>query len=352
MTTVLVTGGAGFVGSTLAIGLRSHREGRFIALDNLKRRGSELNISRLRAAGVEFVHGDIRAPEDLELPDIDVIVECSAEPSVLAGYTTAPSYVVNTNLGGTVNCLELARRCRADVVFLSTSRVYPIAPINQLAYHETDTRFVLDDVQALAGASGRGLTEAFTLEGARSLYGATKLCSELLLREYGEMYGIRTVVNRCGVLAGPWQMGKVDQGVIALWAARHLYGGQLQYVGFGGEGRQVRDVLHVDDLLRLVEYELDHFDVVDGETFNVGGGVEVSTSLQELTATCRVATGVELPIGSDPVTRPADVRIYLTDNGRVSGRTGWRPEKTVGEIVDDVCGWLRDHQAVLAPILA
>ena len=108
------------------------------------------------------MHGDIRAPEDLELPDIDVIVECSAEPSVLAGYTTAPSYVVNTNLGGTVNCLELARRCRADVVFLSTSRVYPIAPINQLAYHETDTRFVLDDVQALAGASGRGLTEAFT----------------------------------------------------------------------------------------------------------------------------------------------------------------------------------------------
>jgi CDP-paratose 2-epimerase len=123
--TRLITGGAGFVGSNLALMFRADQEDlRIIAFDNLKRRGSEHNIERLRTAGVEFIHGDIRAREDLlTLPRIDVLLECAAEPSVLAGVQEPPDYVVNTNLFGTVNCLELARRDGADVMFLSTSRV-------------------------------------------------------------------------------------------------------------------------------------------------------------------------------------------------------------------------------------
>ena len=125
---VLITGGAGFVGSSLGLGLaQRYPDWKIIALDNLKRRGSELNIPRLKQAGIEFVHGDVRNAEDLEasaLP-VDLILECSAEPSVLAGYTS-PGYVLQTNLIGTINCLELARQTQADFIFLSTSRVIPL----------------------------------------------------------------------------------------------------------------------------------------------------------------------------------------------------------------------------------
>jgi CDP-paratose 2-epimerase len=354
MKTILVTGGAGFVGSCLAIGLRKERPGtRVVSLDNLKRRGSELNLPRLREAGVEFIHGDVRNMEDLEsVGPIDLILECSAEPSVLAGYTSSPNYLVNTNLGGTINCLELARKHGAGMIFLSTSRVYPVETLNALRYGEQSTRFALDDEQSVAGVSRRGISEDFPLEGARSLYGATKLCSELILREYAEMYSLRTVVNRCGVLTGPWQMGKIDQGVVVLWAAKHFFGGSLRYIGYGGQGKQVRDMLHVDDLCRLILHQIDRLDELAGQTFNVGGGPAVSVSLQELTALCRDLTGRAIPIESEPADRPADIRIYLTDNARVASATGWRPEKDVPAIMEDICAWMRDHQEALAPIFS
>jgi CDP-paratose 2-epimerase len=347
MATILITGGAGFVGSTLAIGLRTHLSGaRIIAFDNLRRRGSEINLRRLQEAGVEFVHGDVRSVEDLDaVGAADVVLDCSAEPSVLAGYTTSPSYVVRTNLEGSFNCFEFARRWGADVMFLSTSRVYPVAALNELRFHEAASRFELDEDQVLPGASARGLSEEFPLEGARSLYGATKLCAELLLAEYRVMYGLRTVVNRCGVLAGPWQMGKVDQGVVALWVARHLFDGSLSYIGFGGEGRQVRDLLHVDDLLQLVVQQLADFDRLDGETFNVGGGRAVSASLQELTTVCQEVSGHAIPIDREPEDRPADVRVYISDCSRVTSATSWAPTRSVATIVDDTYRWMHDHRS-------
>lgn len=351
---VLVTGGAGFVGSRLAMGIKEARpEVRVTALDNLRRRGSELNLPRLRAAGVDFVHGDIRNGDDIDAAGpADVILECSAEPSVLAGYGGSPRYVIDTNLAGTVNCLEAARNWGAGVVFLSTSRVYPVKALEGLAWREEATRFELDSDQPVPGATTQGISESFPLEGARSLYGVTKLCSELLLQEFGELYGVRSVVNRCGVIAGPWQMGRTDQGVAALWVARHVYGGSLNYIGYGGTGKQVRDLLHVDDLLRLVMYELDHLDALNGETFNVGGGRKSSASLQELTTLCRAATGRSLDIGSVTEDRPADIRIYITDHARVTARTGWEPRHDVRRIVEDIYRWIRDNEEALKPILA
>src|SRR6202008_348292 len=104
--------------------------------------------------------------------------------------------------------------------------------------------------------------------GSRSLYGASKLASELLIEEYRTMYGLRAIVNRCGVIAGPWQMGKVDQGFVVLWAARHLFGQPLTYTGFGGDGPQVRDVLHIADLFELIKIELDNLSRLNGSVFN------------------------------------------------------------------------------------
>ncbi|MBX3178502.1 MAG: NAD-dependent epimerase/dehydratase family protein [Candidatus Hydrogenedentes bacterium] len=353
MQSILVTGGAGFVGSSLALGLKARFGApRVVALDNLRRRGSELNLSRLRAGGVDFLHGDIRVAADLEeAGGFDLLIECSAEPSVLAGFQGSPRYVIDTNLTGTLNCLEAARRHGAALIFLSTSRVYPLAALRGLACVEAETRLELAPDQSLAGASARGVAEDFPLEGSRSLYGATKLASELMMLEYLAMYGLRGIVNRCGVLTGPWQMGKADQGVVVLWAARHLYGGPLSYIGFGGQGKQVRDILHIDDLTDLIYRQIDQLDALSGRTFNVGGGRPVSVSLRELTALCAAETGRSMEIGSELADRPADVPLYLTDHARVTEATGWRPELTAEATVASVCRWIRDHRDLLAPVL-
>ncbi|HEX6817000.1 MAG TPA: NAD-dependent epimerase/dehydratase family protein [Ktedonobacterales bacterium] len=349
--TILITGGAGFVGSNLAIDLKLRASGRrVLALDNLHRRGSEANLPRLRAAGVEFVHGDIRNPEDLRLEDqlrgegIDLLLECSAEPSVLAGYGAAPDYVLNTNLVGTINCLEVARRHGADVIFLSTSRVYPISALGELRTVEDETRFELTAEQLLPGASARGVAEDFPLEGARSLYGATKLCSELLIQEYGAMYGVRAIINRCGVLTGPWQMGKVDQGVFALWIAMHYFQRELAYIGWGGEGKQVRDLLHIDDLADLIDVQLAGFGTHAGRTYNVGGGRECSLSLLETTRLCQQLTEHTIPIQHIDENRPADLKLYITDTSRVSEATGWRPRRSAQETLEAIYHWIREHE--------
>ena len=203
---ILVTGGAGFVGSNLAVRLAAeYPNANIIAFDNLKRRGSELNVSRFNEVGVTFVHGDVRSKEDFIFPEkIDFILDCAAEASVLAGVTSSAEYVINTNLVGTLNCLELARRDEADIIFMSTSRVYPIGELNKINVSEHETRFVIDDNQIITGVSKSGINEEFPSTGVRSLYGATKLSSELFVQEYINSYNIKGVINRCGVITGPW----------------------------------------------------------------------------------------------------------------------------------------------------
>lgn len=351
---ILVTGGAGFVGAAVCQALRRAWPGaEVVAFDNLRRRGSELNLERLSAAGVRFVHGDVRSAADLLglSPAPQLIVECSAEPSAQAGYGGSPEYLVETNLAGCYHCLELARRCGADFVFVSTSRVYPYGRLNSLRYRQTPSRFELEEAQPCPGASAAGISEDFPLDGPRSLYGMTKLAAELMVGEYAAAYGLRYVINRCGLIAGPWQMGKTDQGVVALWAASHFFGGALSYIGFGGEGRQVRDVLHVDDFCDLLLEQLEHFSLYQGQIFNVGGGPENSLSLRELTDICQKLAGRSVPVGAVAETRPADVRIYVTDARRLHGVRGWKPRRSAVQAVEDIFGWLAEHEHRLRPVL-
>jgi len=306
---LLITGGAGFVGSNLALRLKEDEpHSRIVVLDNLIRKGSELNLPRLRKAGIKFIHGDIRKPKDLKAAGgFDLMLECSAEPSVLAGYSGSPRYVIDTNLVGSINCFEAARQRRSDILFFSTSRVYPINAICGLDYVERKTRLEVKAKQKARGISLRGIAEDFPLDGPRSLYGATKLASEIILQEYIQMYGIRGIINRCAVISGPWQMGKVDQGFLVLWAARHLYGGELSYIGFGGKGKQVRDVLHIDDLYALLRLQLKDIRRHSGKIYNVGGGRDNSVSLCELTGICQRITGRKIRIGSVGRMRQADI---------------------------------------------
>jgi CDP-paratose 2-epimerase len=351
---ILVTGGAGFVGSSLALAFkRNQSEATVVVLDNLKRRGSELALERLRAGGVEFAHGDVRVSDDLAaIGPVDLLIEASAEPSVHAGYDGNSNYLIHSNLLGAVNCLEYARRHGAALVFLSSSRVYPIAPLRALPLERGATRFVLRADADVPGVNVAGISERFPLLGNRSLYGATKLAAELLIEEYKAMYGVRALVNRCGVISGPWQMGKVDQGFIVLWMARHLFGGSLTYMGFGGEGFQVRDVLHVDDLYDLLAKQLDDLDRHSGQTvYNVGGGMENSVSLRELTQFCQELSGKRIEIGRIAETRDADIPFYVSDCTAVHKATDWKPQRKLSVVLENVWQWLVDHRGQLEPIL-
>jgi CDP-paratose 2-epimerase len=353
LNNLLITGGAGFVGSNLAILFREARPDLAVTvLDSLKRRGSELNLPRLRAAEVEFRHGDIRCPDDFDdLPPFDLLIDCSAEPSVQAGLGGSPRSVLDTNLVGTINCLEAARARRAAFLFLSTSRIYPIAPLNDLPYAETGTRFRWVDAPGIPGFSAHGIAESFTLAGARSFYGASKLAAEQLIQEYVYSYGMRAIIDRCGLLAGPWQMGKVDQGVVTLWVARHFFGRPLRYTGFGGLGKQVRDVLHVHDLFDLLELQLEAPERWDGRVYNVGGGTDLSVSLRELTALCIEETGKTVPIAQVPETAGVDLRVYVTDARKAEVDFGWRPTKGPARIVRDIRAWIEEHEDTLASLL-
>ncbi|MEZ5053619.1 MAG: NAD-dependent epimerase/dehydratase family protein [Chitinophagales bacterium] len=350
---ILITGGAGFVGSAMALSLKAkYPSYEIYVLDNLKRRGSELNLPRLKAAQIHFVHGDIRNKEDFDgLPKIDCIIEASAEPSVLAGIDNTPDYLINTNLNGTVNCLNFATKNKSDFIFLSTSRIYPIETIENTNYIEAATRFEIAEEQQTKGFSIKGISEDFPLDNYRSLYGTTKLASELFIQEYKQFFGLKTVINRCGVLTGPWQMGKIDQGVVVLWLAKHYWNQQLSYIGYGGKGKQVRDMLHTDDLFRLIDWQMHHIDAINGEIFNVGGGREISVSLQELTTYCQEITGNTIPIQEVPENRAADIRIYITDNSKVTAKTGWKPEIQPKQILEEIFVWMKEHEAQLATIL-
>ena len=342
MNRVLITGGAGFVGSNLAVSLAArHRDWEILALDNLYRRGSALNLPRLEEAGVEFIEGDVREPADLSrLGAISALIECSAEPSVMSGVDGDTGYLVHTNLTGAYNCLELARRDGAFVVFLSTSRVYPVEPQLELRLEEAPTRFELAAEQEIAGVSPAGISERFPLEGARTLYGATKLAAELLIEEYRAGLGVPAVIDRCGVIAGPWQMGKVDQGVFTHWMLAHHFGNPLSYIGYGGTGKQVRDLLHVEDLVDLVERQLLDPTSWDGRTVNVGGGRECSLSLLETTEICQRLTGKEVPIEPVPKTRTGDVPIYLSDCAKLFGLDEWRPRRSAEQVLTDIHAWI------------
>jgi CDP-paratose 2-epimerase len=176
------------------------------------------------------------------------------------------------------------------------------------------------------------------------LYGATKLAAELLIEEYRASYGLRAVVNRCGVIAGPWQMGKVDQGVFTYWMLAHHFRRPLSYIGFAGSGKQVRDLLHVDDLVALLDEQLLEPDRWDGVVANVGGGRECCLSLVETTALCSEITGNTTEVARSTESRPGDIPLYISDCARLMQHTPWRPRHGPREILADIHRWICDNE--------
>ncbi|MCC7491072.1 MAG: NAD-dependent epimerase/dehydratase family protein [Fimbriimonadaceae bacterium] len=353
---ILITGGAGFVGANLAqwLAARGHR---VFVMDNLVRRGSELNLPRLKEQGITFVHGDVRCAEDfVALPkDIEVVLECCAQPSAIDGYAN-PLFDINNNTIGLLNTLEFARRCGAGLVFWSTNKTYAGVHINKFPVVEQDSRWVWDKA-AIAAEYGdklpagfdpdHGFSAEFTVDGKdHSIYGLSKIMADLACQEWSDAFGVKTVINRFSCLAGEGQFGKSAQGWVAWWAIAFHFGLPLKYIGWAG--KQVRDALFIEDICRLIETEIGMLDQLAGRVFNVGGGRDITLSLREATALMERRFGWSVPVVYEEDPRKADHCIYISDIRPLTAATGWTPQVTVEEGYDRIIRWVVDHEDELA----
>jgi len=341
---ITITGLCGFVGSSLARGLLDRIEGVEIGgIDNLLRPGSEINRLELESLGVRVMHGDLRMPSDVDaLPDADWVIDAAANPSVLAGVDgrTSSRQLMEHNLSGTIHVLEYCRRAGAGLILLSTSRVYSIDALASLPVAVSRTRYGLDAEQPLpAGATPAGIAESFSVAPPISLYGSSKLASEIVALEYGATFGFPVWIDRCGVLAGAGQFGTAEQGIFSYWLHAHAARRPLRYIGFGGNGFQVRDAFHPADLAALVTAQIAR---PSGRrrTYNVGGGLPNSMSLCELTAWCDGRFGGHAPVaGLQP--RPFDIPWLIMDAGLVRQDFGWTPARSLESILGEIAEHVR-----------
>lgn len=338
---VLITGACGFVGSSLA---RGFVEGGFpcvvVGVDNLSRSGSELNRHELRKLGVQLIHGDLRCQSDVDnLPAVDWVIDCAANPSVLAGADgkTSSRQLMEHNLLGTINVLELCRTLRAGFILMSTSRVYSIGELSQVPVEAHDGAFVpKTDGQIPKGLGQFGITEEFSTAPPLSLYGASKLASETLALEYGLSFNFPVWINRCGVLAGAGQFGRADQGIFAFWINSHFKRAPLRYIGFDGLGHQVRDCLHPRDLVPLLRRQMERGgDPTKPRLINVSGGKRSAMSLRELTKWCDSRFGPH-PVVSDSRPRQFDLPWVVLNSQLAEQTWGWAPNVSTCEILEEI----------------
>ncbi len=343
---ILITGICGFVGSTLARGLREGwPDWEIVGLDNFARPGSETNRRPLREAGLKLFHGDVRNPSDLEtLPRCDWIIEAAANPSVLAGVDGKASsrQLIEHNLVGTINVLELLQQWRCGFTLLSTSRVYAIRALAAIPVETRGDRFVPRSEAHLPGFSARGVGEEFSTEPPLSLYGSSKRASELLACEYAESFGLPVSILRCGVLAGPGQFGKSDQGIFSFWIHSWCRKRPLKYIGFKGTGCQVRDCLHARDLLSLVAQQIQSPRPDAPRVLNVSGGSGQSASLRQLSAWCADRFGPNA-VGAEAKDRPFDVPWLVLDSTRAAQTWGWTPRTPLEAIWTEIAEHAEKH---------
>jgi CDP-paratose 2-epimerase len=343
---LLITGICGFVGSQLATHLKQLMPGlELFGIDNLMRPGSELNRQALRRLGVRLTHGDLRERSDVEaLPPCDFVIDAAANPSVLAGVDgkSSPRQLCEHNLSGTVNILEYCRTSSAGLILLSTSRVYSISQLAALPMTESNSAFQLDTANLkIPGVTAEGLTESFSTSAPISLYGATKLASEVMALEYGATYNLPVWINRCGVLAGAGQFGTAEQGIFSYWLHAHAAKLKLRYIGFGGTGFQVRDAFHPSDLASLVHIQLKRTPPADA-IFNAGGGISNSMSLAQLTDWCNQRFGVHAP-EPDNRPRPFDIPWVVMNAGRAATELGWQPKLSLLAMLDQIADHVRTN---------
>jgi CDP-paratose 2-epimerase len=342
---ILITGICGFVGSALAESLLASAEGLTLCgIDNLMRPGSELNRMRLRAMGVEFIHGDIRSAGDVAaLPKSDWVIDAAANPSVLAGWSGSSSRsLFEHNLAALGNVLEYCKSHGAGLLHLSTSRVYSIAALAGIPLLVKDSAFVLDDSKPFAGVSARGIGREFSTEPPLSLYGATKAAGEILAAEYGAAFDFPVWITRCGVLAGAGQFGTPDQGIFSYWINAHLRRRPMRYIGFEGTGHQVRDAFHPRDLASLLLAQSRTSRRGGQRLYTAGGGPGNALSLKQLNVWCDERFGPHAP-QADPNVRKYDVPWVIMDNCEAARDFRWSISASMPGILEEIAQHALEH---------
>ena len=335
---ILISGIAGFAGSNIASGLISlHPNFEIIGLDNFSRKGTEFNIKLLSEDGINIIRGDIRSQSDLNtLPSVDWVIDCAANPSVLAGLDGQVSsrQVMEHNLLGTINILEYCKSHKSGLILLSTSRVYSALELANLPVESSKDRFDLQQ-SSIAGLSDAGISEDFPTSAPISLYGASKLASEQLILEYSYNFDFPVWINRCGVLAGAGQFGKADQGIFSFWIHSFRENKPLKYIGFNGTGHQVRDALHPQDLVSLLSRQLMEPSSDAPKIINVGGGIENSMSLKQLSDWSEKRFGPN-KIVSSIEQRPMDAPWIVMDSSVAQNAWCWHPRIGIEQNLEEI----------------
>lgn len=333
---VLITGGCGFIGSNLAIFLKN-KNFEVCSLDNLFREGSKYNLKKLKKHGIKNFCFDIKDLSKKKIGNFDIIIDCCAEPSVEASKKDLDR-VVNTNLIGTYNLLKKCIEDKSKIIFLSTSRVYSIEAIKSLFKN----KILKNDIKLK-----KEINENFSTKSPRSIYGFTKLASEEMIKEFAYLFNLKFIINRLGVIAGPGQMGKVDQGFISLWVWKHLNKKPLKYIGFGGYGNQVRDVLHINDLNILIYKQIKNFNKIYNISVTAGGGKKNLISLKNLTKLCYGLTKNKIIFKKIKSTSSYDIPYFCSSNSRVTKLYKWKPKLSIFNIVKDTLEWQIEDYKVL-----
>ena len=327
---ILITGGCGFVGSNLAIYFKKNLiSSKIDSLDNLSRNGALLNFQRLRKNKIKNFKIDISNNTAVQnLPRYDLVIDCCAEAAVEASKREVDR-VFNTNLLGTFNILKKCTKDKSNLIFLSSSRVYSIKQLYKLKKNKSL------------------INEKFDTLEPKSIYGFCKHSSEQLIKEFSFLYKIKYIINRFGVISGPWQFGKQDQGFVSLWVWKHINKQRLSYIGFDGKGSQIRDVIHISDVCKLVALQIKKINNIYNLTINVGGGKENAISLKNLTKLCQSITSNKIKISSKKTTSEYDIPYYITDNSKVKKIYKWTPTKSFLHIIQDVYMWMLSNKKIL-----
>ena len=335
---ILITGGCGFVGTNLSLYLKSKKYNVY-TLDNLCRKGSKFNYTVLKKKKIKNFRINIANYKKLKgLRKFDLIIDCCAEAAVEVSRKKIDE-VFNTNLIGTFNILKKAKRDKSKIIFLSSSRVNSIKNINKIIGNNSNLKKKLH--------INKLIDDKFENSRPKSLYGFTKLASEMLIEEFNYAFGLKYIINRCGVISGPLQFGKQDQGFVSLWVIHHIMKKKLSYIGYGGHGNQVRDVLHIDDLCELIHKQIKIINKIYNKLYTVGGSKISYTSLKNLTKICQNITGNKISIDKKKSTSIYDIPYFITDNRKVSKAYKWRPKKNINKIVYDITTWINNNKNLI-----
>ena len=333
---VIVTGGCGFIGSNICVYLKNLSFD-VISVDNCSKTYSKLNLKRLNNLNIKNYNIDISNKNKFSKLNFrsDIIIDCCADPSVESSRQDILKNI-NNNLITTYSVLEKAKKDNSKLIFLSTSRIYPIKDSYQKfkMFYKKRNKDLFD--------------EKSNIIGAKTIYGFSKLSSEMLIKEYNYAFNIDYLINRCGLTTGPWQFGKVEQGLVSLWLWKHLNkDNNLYYKGYNGSGNQIRDILFINDLCELVYLQIKKFKKIKNQTFCVGGGIKNSANLNELTKICEEITKNKLQIKRDLQTSIYDIPFYITSLKKVKKYYNWMPKTNLRCGFSILLEWMKKNYTLI-----